>query len=201
MALSKIQSESMNLADSYAFTGTITGAGGGNLIHLTTTTVTAAESVAYIDFTSMDSTVYTDYLIRFRGLPAVDNGFLNYYFLDSSGSTITGTNYYQYGTTLYAYGRIANGGVGSVGTDEIGFYCTSYVNIKTSSTNTDIAPCVHSHFGYTNAGGSGADSDTFSHKHPAFDKTQPEGIRLYWDTGNLGNTQAQLFAFDNSTWS
>ena len=32
MALSKIQSESINLADNFAFTGTVTGAGGGTLI-------------------------------------------------------------------------------------------------------------------------------------------------------------------------
>ena len=30
MAITKIQSESMNLADTYAFTGTVTGAGGSN---------------------------------------------------------------------------------------------------------------------------------------------------------------------------
>ena len=30
MAITKIQSESMNLADTYAFTGTVTGAGGVN---------------------------------------------------------------------------------------------------------------------------------------------------------------------------
>ena len=30
MAITKIQSESLNLADTYAFTGTVTGAGGDN---------------------------------------------------------------------------------------------------------------------------------------------------------------------------
>ena len=30
MAITKIQSESMNLADTYAFTGTVTGAGESN---------------------------------------------------------------------------------------------------------------------------------------------------------------------------
>ena len=30
MAITKIQSESLNLADTYAFTGTVTGAGGVN---------------------------------------------------------------------------------------------------------------------------------------------------------------------------
>ena len=32
MAITKIQSESLNLADDYAFTGTITGAGGGTIV-------------------------------------------------------------------------------------------------------------------------------------------------------------------------
>ena len=32
MALSKIQSESINLADNFAFTGTVTGAGGGKVL-------------------------------------------------------------------------------------------------------------------------------------------------------------------------
>ena len=32
MPLSKIQSESMNLADNYTFTGTVEGAGGGKLL-------------------------------------------------------------------------------------------------------------------------------------------------------------------------
>ena len=32
MALSKIQSESINLADTFAFTGTVSGAGGGKVL-------------------------------------------------------------------------------------------------------------------------------------------------------------------------
>ena len=53
MALSKIQSESMNLADTYAFTGTVSGAGGGVLLSsssvysntaVTTTSVIANDS-------------------------------------------------------------------------------------------------------------------------------------------------------------
>ena len=34
MAITKIQSESMNLADTYAFTGTVTGAGFKLILHL-----------------------------------------------------------------------------------------------------------------------------------------------------------------------
>ena len=40
MALSKIQSESINLADNFAFTGTVTGAGSEGLVHLETQTGT-----------------------------------------------------------------------------------------------------------------------------------------------------------------
>lgn len=38
MALSKIQSESVNLADNFAFTGTVTGAGGGKVLQVVTST-------------------------------------------------------------------------------------------------------------------------------------------------------------------
>ncbi len=34
MAITKIQSESLNLADTYAFTGTVTGAGGGKVLQV-----------------------------------------------------------------------------------------------------------------------------------------------------------------------
>lgn len=44
MALSKIQSESLNLADTYAFTGTVTGAGGGKVLQVVSATETAASS-------------------------------------------------------------------------------------------------------------------------------------------------------------
>jgi hypothetical protein len=40
MALSKIQSESINLADDYAFTGTVSGAGGGKVLQVVSTSKT-----------------------------------------------------------------------------------------------------------------------------------------------------------------
>ena len=46
MAIDKIQSESINLADNFAFTGTVSGAGG--LVKLNTTTVSSA--VSSVDF-------------------------------------------------------------------------------------------------------------------------------------------------------
>ena len=47
MALSKIQSESVNLADNFAFTGTVSGAGSEGLVHLETQTGTGVASVKF----------------------------------------------------------------------------------------------------------------------------------------------------------
>tara|TARA_S200002703_G_C3758490_1_gene233440 strand:+ start:424 stop:912 length:489 start_codon:yes stop_codon:yes gene_type:complete len=44
MALIKIKSESMNLADDYAFTGTVSGAGGGKLLQVVSNTKTSVFS-------------------------------------------------------------------------------------------------------------------------------------------------------------
>ena len=50
MALSKIQSESVNLADDFAFTGTVSGAGA--MEHISTTDVTTpAQFVVFDDVT------------------------------------------------------------------------------------------------------------------------------------------------------
>jgi len=66
MAITKIQSESLNLADTYAFTGTVTGAGGVNTPYFSARTggnQNPSDNVATkIDFTSelLDSDNYYD---------------------------------------------------------------------------------------------------------------------------------------------
>ena len=74
MALSKIQAESMNLADTYAFTGTVSGAGtNGRHNLLATTTVTSA--VADVSFgSSYITSTYKSYFLEiFDTQPTVDN--------------------------------------------------------------------------------------------------------------------------------
>lgn len=57
MPISKMQSESVNLADNFAFTGTVTGAGGGKVLQVVSTTKTdsfaASVSNALVDITGM----------------------------------------------------------------------------------------------------------------------------------------------------
>lgn len=64
MALSKIQAESMNLADTYAFTGAVSGAGKMELISSDTTGVS---DVAYADINLSQSTDYHHQILVING--------------------------------------------------------------------------------------------------------------------------------------
>jgi len=77
MALSKIQAESMNLADTYTFTGSVSGAGGGKVGQVitsvyntqsTTTSVTLSDTghSAIITPSSTNSKVFVQLTYRFR---------------------------------------------------------------------------------------------------------------------------------------
>jgi hypothetical protein len=85
MALSKIQSESVNLADNFAFTGTVTGAGG--LVKLATTTVSTAVSEIEFNNTLVNST-YDNYYLTYTVTPSSDNVTFRMRFLDTSNSQI-----------------------------------------------------------------------------------------------------------------
>ena len=50
MAIDKIQAESINLADTFAFTGTVTGAGGGKVLQVITDTLTSEYTTSSSSF-------------------------------------------------------------------------------------------------------------------------------------------------------
>jgi hypothetical protein len=84
MPLSKIQAESMNLADTYAFTGTVSGA--GELVKLLTQSGVSAASSYDIDSTYINST-YDDYYFILKGtLSATGNLYARFF---TSGSVVT----------------------------------------------------------------------------------------------------------------
>tara|TARA_B100001057_G_scaffold124786_1_gene123515 strand:+ start:2231 stop:2821 length:591 start_codon:yes stop_codon:yes gene_type:complete len=105
MALSKIQSESINLADNYAFTGTVSGAGG--LIKLFTQS--SSSTVTSIDITdTYINTTYDSYYILGHALPVNDGVQLHLKLKDASG-IITG-NLHGYDTQYLALGDESQGG-------------------------------------------------------------------------------------------
>ena len=60
MAITKIQAESMNLADTYAFTGTVSGAGGGKIgqvIQTVKTDVFSTTSTSFVDVTGLTASI------------------------------------------------------------------------------------------------------------------------------------------------
>ena len=69
MALTKVQADGINLADTFAFTGTVTG--GGNLIKLLDATISSAVSSYDIDSTYINST-FDDYQLIANLHPASD---------------------------------------------------------------------------------------------------------------------------------
>ena len=73
MPLSKIQAESMNLADTYAFTGTVSGAGEANDYKLITTTEATNASTIVFDNTVVTSD-YDDYYISMGSVLVSNNG-------------------------------------------------------------------------------------------------------------------------------
>ena len=71
MALSKIQAESMNLADTYAFTGTVTGVPSGlNKI----TSYTIPSSTSEFNLNGIFTTTYDHYMILASGLGVTSSG-------------------------------------------------------------------------------------------------------------------------------
>ena len=69
MALSKIQAESMNLADTYAFSGTVTGSGMDLLLD---DTISSAVAQYDISSTYINGT-YDDYILSFNLAPATND--------------------------------------------------------------------------------------------------------------------------------
>ena len=121
MALSKIQAESMNLADTYAFTGTVTGVPSGlNKI----TSYTIPSSTSEFNLNGIFTTTYDHYMILASGLGVTSSG--GYWSIRlnkaSDNSHIT-TNYVN---TSLAYGGGTTGAQRSGGSWRLSNATTQY---------------------------------------------------------------------------
>ena len=91
MAIDKIQSESINLADNFAFSGTVTGAG-SRLNLLNTTNASSASSVIFDS--SLITSTYDQYFITCPAVNVLTNATdLNLFISADNGSSTQGTNY------------------------------------------------------------------------------------------------------------
>lgn len=105
MALSKIQSESMNLADTYAFTGTVSGAGAMAVV----STGTSATGLSDLQVTLPTSgySVLDLHIFGYYSSTATD---LYGYFQTSGGSYRTGSSDYAWTNVDRKYGVTPQGG-------------------------------------------------------------------------------------------
>jgi len=91
MAQIKLQAEGLNLADTFAFTGTVTGAGGGKLsqqVITQTTDVTNCTSTSFIDLTGMTGSITplsasSTILFTVSGVINLDNNNANTYVIQN----------------------------------------------------------------------------------------------------------------------
>ena len=97
MPLSKIQAESMNLADTYAFTGTVSGTPSG----LTKISTTVASNAANVSFTGLDTTsTYSMYKIVMDNVTAQSDNAALFYARFGIGSTPTYNSSSNYNTVF-----------------------------------------------------------------------------------------------------
>ena len=168
MALSRIQAESMNLADTFAFSGTVSGAGGMDLL----STQTASDSTEIIFDNSLITDAYDNYFLMGSRLSPATNAVnpLLFYSIDN------GSNFNLAVSSMRAYGRLQ--GLGNAGEQEN--TTDSSQRIGSSSSSTAVETCqfytyfqgfrsntqksTHGVYTGTHSGGT---SDGYSWRHAA----------------------------------
>jgi hypothetical protein len=190
MALSRIQSESMNLADDFAFTGTVTGAGGTpGLVHLSTATL-ASDATEVVFNSLFDTATYTNYKIYAQGHTSVD-AVVRGVFRDSSDVDIDTANLYRgrpyAGGTITdsTYMQLLQGSNGFDGTDETGFILDINIHLINQGSTNSIMPQVQGLAQFVQTNGNPLVNDFGYIMRPSISTTAPAGIRFYPASGNF----------------
>ena len=193
MPLSKIQAESMNLADTYAFTGTVSGA--SNVTKISTADGAGASSV---DFTSLGS--YTYWFIMVRDLvTASDVAFRARFY--NSGSLITSSTYRFAGKMRSSAGN--NSDQNGDGNDAIdimnaiddnasnegnGSSCIIYIPNMQNTRH----PVIYG-TGFQQAHNGNKNAIYFSGQNTIINAPNFTGIRLFASSGNFTTLQTTLY--------
>ena len=202
MPLTKTQAEGINLADTFAFTGTVSGVGGFIPISKTVSTST----VTSVDFDNL-STSYDCFYVSYFVKPVTDGAGIRFRFLDSSGTAISSSNAYQYyydaeGATINSNGNTLlhiTGGVGSANYEgHTGHFFVKNRNYVADSTNK-FMPSVLGGYTHTNTSGNGNMGGQFGHLSP----TAQQAIRGFSifasDANGFESHDAKLYALVTPT--
>ena len=157
MPLSKIQSESINLADTFAFTGTITGAGDMQKVSSSTATQTGLTNLQ-ISLPTTDDFIALKLILRGLKCQSAVNAYWSFRFRSSGGSIITSTSYNYLWNNLHHNDSSAGEGISAdLNTNEIIF--AGYVGDGTDDSEmTSIEIDIH------NSATNGRYTRGFAHK-------------------------------------
>ena len=132
MAIDKIQSESINLADNFAFTGTVSGAGGGKVLQVVTDDLTS-------EFTISSSQTFTASGLTLNITPSATSSKIMLFaslpsYINESGNRLV-ASFFRDSTNLGE----TNVGLGAIGSHEsdgrvIGHIGLSYLDSPNSSS-------------------------------------------------------------------
>ena len=190
MALSKIQAESMNLADTYAFSGTVSGSGMDLLL---STTISSAAAQQEYSSTYINST-YDTYKIDYALVPATDDVHLYAYF--AVAGTIATANYQfqvssfdndglsddsdpQIKLNRYSFGSASGEGVAGI------------IYLLNLNSTSRPAALIHNNFGIKSNGGV-----TGNVGGGGFNESQlaaVNGFRLKFSSGNIASGYVNLY--------
>mgnify|MGYP003110990783 CR=1 FL=1 len=202
MPLTKTQAEGINLADTFAFTGTVSGVGGFLPISKTVSTST----VTSVDFDNL-STSYDTFYVTYFVKPVTDGAGIRFRFLDSSGTAISSSNAYQYyhdseGATVNNNGNTLlhiAGGVGSANYEgHSGYLFVQNRNYVADSTNKR-APSVLGGYTHVNTSGNGNHGFHSGHLSPTGQQAI-RGVSIFASDGNgFESHDAKLYALVSPT--
>ena len=197
MAIDKIQAEGINLADTFEFTGTVSGTP-QDLIRLTTTNYSSA--VSGFDFVDAFSDTYDSYMFTGKGITKDSENALRLQFMNSS-SAITGGDYdWSYGkgsrsrsdsdyftraqdSTYIQFAEQA----GSATSSFMGFFDTTF------KATTNFIPF---HGLMTNWTGNGVINFTFSGMYHG--STNVTGFKIFAGSGNFSGGSFSLYGVKKS---
>jgi hypothetical protein len=194
MALTKVQADGINLGDTFAFTGTVSGT--SNLVKLLDATISSAVSSYDIDSTYINST-YDVYHIYANLHPASDGPDLQGRFI-VGGSVDSGTNYGYEGGPFDGGGVFTSDSTSFLRFNRYGIGNDTgegiYLHGQILNVNSTVFPA--SVFGLVNSNSTGAVHlfNVFGAGHKASNSTDVvNGLSIFFSSGNIESGNIKLY--------
>ena len=194
MALTKVQAEGVNLADTFAFSGTVSGAGGRDL--LLSDTISSAVAQYDISSTYINGT-YDEYILDYNLAPATNNVDLDTRVF--IGGVLQTGSIYGYENSLNSastYDSSNGSSVGRLTIANIGSATGEYVSGSLNLRNVNSTTFTFNYFGSNNLYNTdGNHQSTKNHGMLVIANRADvvNGFRLFFGSGNIASGTVKLY--------